>query len=139
MLGELLLVARLVADPRVASHVGAALAGEPELGPLLIRIARRECRLELCSVHAGDAHHERTLGAGYSTRGVHGQMARYALQYAPEWARGHPWLVDIPLVSAWLGARRAASWRCRAVAGCRRWLGRHVRMAARTAIGWRLR
>lgn len=120
----LLLLARLVLDPRAASHVGAALAGEPELGPTLVAIARRECRLQLCSVHPGDAWMARTLGEGWSTRGAHGQVARYALQYAPSWARSWPWVVDLPIVSAWLGARRAASWRCRRVKACRAWTGR---------------
>lgn len=123
MLGELLLAARLTADPRVASHLGALLAGEPQLGPVLERIAWRECRWELCSTHRGDAWMEHSLGKGRGTRGVHGQVVPFALQYGPTWARSWSFLLDVPLASAWLGARRAASWRCRATAGCRSWLG----------------
>lgn len=125
MLSALALVARLVLDPRVASHVGALLAGEPELGDDLVRIARRECRLELCSVHAGDAWMARRLGEGWSTRGVHGHVAAYAWPYVPTWLRwAGPQVLDVPLVSAVVSVRRARSWRCRAVAGCRSWLGR---------------
>lgn len=120
----LVLVARLSLDPRLASHVGAALAGEPQLGPVLVDIARRESRLELVGLHARDGWMSRSLGEGCSTRGVHGQVPPFALQYGPAWMHGQCWLLSVPLVSAYLGAKRAAHWRCRATAGCRSWLGR---------------
>lgn len=119
----LALVLRVLFDARIASHVGAVMAGEPELGPVLERIAWRESRFELVDVHRGDAWMAQSLGEGNSTRGVHGQVPPFALQYGPAFARSWSWLLSIPLASAYLGARRAASWRCRATAACRSWLG----------------
>lgn len=118
------LILRCALDPVVASHIGAALAGEPELGDRLVAIARRESRLQLVGVHEGDAWMARRLGAGWSTRGVHGHVAAYAWPYVPAWLRwAGPAVLDVPLVSAVVSARRARSWRCRQVAGCRSWLG----------------
>lgn len=117
------LLARLVLDARVASYVGALIAGEPELGPVLEHIARRESRLELVGVHPADLWMERTLGEGYSTRGVHGCVAAFTLPHLGAWAWPYPWLLDVPLVSAFASAKRATHWRCRATRGCRSWLG----------------
>lgn len=105
-------------DVRVASYLGASLAGAPEFGECLSEIAWRESRHELVSVHEGDAWMARRLGEGWSTRGVHGLVARYSL---PPW---WPWpaVLDVPLVSAVVATRRATSWRCRQVRGCVRWL-----------------
>lgn len=123
------LLLRLALDVRVATIAGASLAGHPELGPALVDVARRESRLELVSVHAIDSRWSASLRPsgcsgrdGWSTRGAHGQMAAYALRYAPGWARCAPWLLDVPIVSAWLAARRASSWRCRQHPRCRSWL-----------------
>lgn len=123
------LLLRLALDVRLATLAGASLAGHPELGPVLVDVARRESRLELVGVHEGDSGYSAALRprgcsgqAGWSTRGAHGQMAAYALQYAPAALRCSPWVLDIPIVSAWLAARRAVHWRCRAVARCRSWL-----------------
>lgn len=123
-------ILRLVFDGRVATLAGAALAGHSELGPTLIDVARRESRLELIGVHAIDARWSASLRPqecfgqdGWSTRGIHGMMAAHALQYAPRWARCSPWILDIPIVSAWLAARRASSWRCWQHPRCRSWLG----------------
>lgn len=124
------LILRILLDVRFATHLGASLAGEPELGPVLVQVARRESQLDpFIGQHEIDAHHSAGLrpqgcsGGGWSTRGAHGQMAVYALQYLPGVFRCQPWLIDIAVVSAWTGARRAAGWRCRQVARCRSWMG----------------
>lgn len=114
----MIMLLRALFDPRLASTLGALLAGEPDFAEALICIARRESRFELVGLHEGDAWMQRTLGPGMSTRGVHGQVAAFSL---PGWLHGAPWLLDVPLVSAVLATRRAKHWRCRAVAACVRW------------------
>jgi hypothetical protein len=116
----LIILARLLLEPVQASHAGAALAGDPGFGRALSCIAWRESRHELVSVHEGDAWMQRRLGEGLSTRGVHGQVAAFAL---PSWLHGAPWLLDIPLVSAVIATRRARSWRCDGAPACVRWRG----------------
>lgn len=123
------LTLRLLFDVRLATLVGAALAGDPELGPVLVDVARRESSLQLVGVHRRDARHSEAArpngcprGRVYSSRGAHGQFAAYALQYGPDVFRCSTRLVDIPLVSAYLGTIRAKHWRCRAVKRCRSWL-----------------
>lgn len=111
---------RWLLDARIASHVGALLAGEPQFGDTLECIARRESRLELVGLHERDSWMQRRLGEGMSTRGVHGQVAAFAL---PSWLHGVPWLLDVPLVSAVIATRRARSWQCRQVGACIRWKG----------------
>lgn len=113
-------VLRTVLDVRVASHVGALLAGEPTFADELVCIARRESRLELVGLHPGDAWMQRRLGEGMSTRGVHGQVAAFAL---PSWLHAVPWVLDVPLVSAFVATRRARSWQCKQTAACVRWRG----------------
>lgn len=122
------LLLRTLLDVRFATHLGASLAGEPELAPRLVEIARRESRLHpLVGEHALDARWSAGLrpdgcsGGGWSTRGAHGQIAAYALPYLPAVFRCSPWVLDLPVVSAWAAARRAAGWRCQAVARCRSW------------------
>lgn len=112
MIGLLL---RLALDVRLASWAGAWLAGQPQCADELVVVARRESGLSLVSIHEGDKWMERRLGAGQSTRGVHGMVAAFSLPQAP-------WLLDVPLVSAFVAARRASSWRCRQVAACVRWM-----------------
>lgn len=121
------LLVRLLLDVRVASHLGAALAGHPEFGGEIVAIARRESRLQLVSVHARDAAWSRAVrpegctGSGYATRGVHGQFAARALEHLPSWCRCWPVLVDVPLVSAYTATKRAKSKRCSQVLRCRSW------------------
>lgn len=118
------LVLRALLDVRFASHVGALLAGEPQMGPTVSCIAWRESRHELVGVHEGDSWMERTLGAGWSTRGVHGQVARFAWEYVPLPLRGlGPAILDVPLVSAFVATRRARSWQCKQTPACVRWRG----------------
>lgn len=124
----LALILRLALDVRAATLVGAALAGEPDLGPRLVEVARRESRLELVSVHAVDSQWSARVrppgcsGDGWSTRGAHGMMAAYALPHLPRALRCSPWVLDLPLVSAYAAARRARSWQCRQHPRRRSWL-----------------
>lgn len=115
---------RAVLDVRTASHVGALLAGEPQMGPTVSCIAWRETRFELTGVHAGDSWMARTLGEGWSTRGSHGMVARFAWPHVPrilQWLP--PAILDVPLVSAFVATRRARSWQCKATPACIRWRG----------------
>lgn len=114
------LVLRALLDVRFASHIGALVAGEPQMGPTVSCIAWRESRHELVSLHDGDAWMQRRLGEGLSTRGVHGQVAAFAL---PSWLHWAPWVLDVPVVSAVVATRRARSWQCRQTAACVRWRG----------------
>ena len=123
------MIVRLLLDVRLATIAGAALAGEPELGPVLVEVARRESGLSLVGVHAIDSQWSERVrprscppGPGWSTRGAHGQMAAYAVPHLPSWARCSPWVLDLPLASAYASARRAASWQCRQHPRCRSWL-----------------
>lgn len=128
MLGLLL---RLALDVRVATVAGAVLAGRPGEADRLLEIARRESGMALVGVHELDSRWSRRVRpstcdvhrGGWSTRGSHGQMAAYAMAYLPKWLRCSPWVLDIPLVSAWVAARRVTSPRCRSVARCRSWAG----------------
>lgn len=118
MLGELLLAARLLLD--------APLASEMVGGEWLVRICKREsgCPVGLFGVHRGDGWMQRSLGAGWSTRGHHGHVARYAWPYVPSWLQWWgPAVLDWPLVSAWVSVRRAESPACRRHPACRSWLG----------------
>jgi hypothetical protein len=116
------LLLRALVDVRLASHLGALLAGEPDFGKCASSIAWRESRHELVSVHEGDAWMERSLGPGMGTRGSHGLVAAFSLGHLPAWLRW-PALLDVPVVSAWVATRRAHSWRCRATPACVRWKG----------------
>jgi hypothetical protein len=113
---------RLALDVRSASYVGAALAGEPDMGRCVSAIAWRESRHELVGVHAIDSWMSRSLGDGWSTRGAHGMVAAYAWPYVPSWLRwGGPAVLDVPIVSAFVATRRAKAPRCRQVRGCVLW------------------
>lgn len=118
-------IALLTLPPVPASHVGAAIAGNPELGPELERISWRESRATYVSIHKRDAWASETVHGkalnrgllssmcpwhlydhgGWSTRGAHGLMAGYSVHYlgpcAPAWA------IDIPLLSAVAATLRA--------------------------------
>lgn len=133
------LLLRAVFDPRVAAHVGAALAGHPELGAVLERVCDRESDCELVSIHRGDARWStwawrtairsgridprcQPLHDGWSTRGAWGTMAAFTVVHT-----GLPcapaWVLDIPLVGAFAAARRASHPDCNRYAACRRWRG----------------
>lgn len=144
MLAALLAAAAAVADPRVASHVAAALAGDPELGPRLVAICERESGCRAIGVHRCDAarstaawrdavantrkldpqgcaHHRLDAGP-WSTSGPWGTMRAYTLHHlglecAPAW------LLDVPLLGAIAAVRRMQAPACRRVDGCARWAG----------------
>ena len=112
---------RVALDVRVASYLGAAMAGEPDFGECASRIAWRESRHTLIGEHPRDAWMGRTLGDGWGTRGAHGNVARFAIAYLPSWMAFTPRWFDIPLVSAIATTRRATSRRCAEVRGCVVW------------------
>ena len=123
------MIVRLLLDVRLATIAGAALAGEPELGPVLVEVARRESGLSLVGIHAIDSQWSERVrpkscpsGPGWSTRGAHGAMAAYSIRWLPSAFRCSPWVIDLPIVSAYASARRAASWQCRQHPRCRSWL-----------------
>jgi len=133
-------------DPAASSAVGALIVGAPELAPELVGICRRESHCRWVGVHPADAwagrlmqrkalqvgwldrrcHHHLGAGDRYSTHGVHGLSAAYSLRFIP--ACVPPEILDIPLVSAVVAARRAAH-QCTTKAACtaaarhRQWVG----------------
>lgn len=114
---------RCVLDPRLASHVGAALVGHAELGPVLERVCEREApRCRIVGVHEADRWMERTLGPGMGTRGAWGTVAAFTVEHLPAGLRD-PWWLDVPLLGAIASARRMLHPDCRRYAACRRWRG----------------
>ncbi len=135
-----LLVSALL-DPRLASYVGAALAGHPSYGAQLVEICERESGCTRIGVHRCDArrsssawrdavgnmraldparceHHELADGP-WSTSGPWGAMRAYTLRWLPGcWPA---WLLDVPAVGAFAATRRAHGPTCRQVHGCARW------------------
>lgn len=117
----LTLLLTAILDPRVASFVGAALAGHPDYGARLERICTREApRCQLRGVHEGDRWMERTLGEGNGTRGAWGTVAAFTVDHLPLGLRA-PWWLDVPLLGAIAAARRAHAPACKRVRGCRHW------------------
>ena len=116
------LILRLLLDVPFTSVIGATLAGSPEFGERVACIAWRESRNELVGIHKHDAWiASKSHGPGWSTRGVHGQVAAYSWTYVPIWLRWGPWIFDAPLISAFIATRRANSSQCTRIAGCARW------------------
>jgi hypothetical protein len=91
------------------------------MGPQMSCIAWRESRHELVGIHEDDAWMARRLGEGWSTRGVHGQVAAYSWPHVPVWLRWGPWVLDVPLVSALVATRRASASQCRQHHACVQW------------------
>lgn len=133
------LLALLLLPPVPASHLGAALAGYPDLGPTLAAITRRESSGQWVSIHPGDSwaapHAWRGALArgwlssscgwhsspdGMSTRGSFGLIASYSLRHLGLPCLP-PWVLDVPIVSAFVAAKRAGSKRCGQVARCASW------------------
>lgn len=131
---------RVMLDPVHASYVGAALAGHGDFGPTLVKICDRESAGKWCTftrVHAGDSAVSSRVWAKaarvgwldpqcqpheegeYATRGVHGMMAGYSLRHLPRCTP--PWVLDIPLVSAYVATVRAHSPMCERVPSCMSW------------------
>lgn len=135
----LTLVLRVLFDARIASHVGAVLAGEPELGPVLEHICERESHCSMLSVHKDDAGRSReawemAVAVGWldpvcqpheprtwATRGAWGTYAAFTVHHL---GRCWPaWAIDLPLLGAIAAANRAAHPNCRRSRACRSWLG----------------
>lgn len=129
---ELLLV---IVDPVASSALAAVVVGEPELAPELLQICRRESHCRWVGAHPADVwagavmqrkalragwldpqcRHHRGAPERYSTRGVHGLSASYSLRFIE--ACVPPEVLDVPLVSAVVAARRARG-QCRAHGAC---------------------
>lgn len=136
--GVLLLVARVVFDPRAAAYVAALLVGEPDLGPRLEAICERESKCTIIGAHPDDAGQSRAVwtaaartgkldprcqphrARAWSTRGSFGTMAAYTVVHLPGtcW---QPEALDIPILAAFASARRMKAPACRRVRGCRHW------------------
>lgn len=125
----------LVFDPIASSGLGALIVGEPELTGELVRTCRRESHCRLVGAHPADAwagrlmqrkalavgwldrrcRHHTGRAERYSTRGVHGLAAAYSLRYLD--ACVPPEVLDVPLVSAMVAARRARA-QCKGHGAC---------------------
>jgi hypothetical protein len=136
----------VIVDPVTSSALAAAFVGEPGLASELVHICRRESHCRLVGAHAQDAwagrlmqrkalrvgwldptcRHHRGAPERYSTRGAHGLSAAYSLRYVGGCLP--PEVLDIPMVSAIVAARRAKG-QCRAHGACttasrhRLWVG----------------
>lgn len=125
--------------------LGAVLAGQPELGPELVDICRRESKCRIVGahrrdVHAGSSMYRNAMRVGwldpqcifhhgdpdrFSTRGIHGMSAAYTLRWL---ACAPPEMLDVPFVSA-VAASRRAEHQCRKHGACdrtarhRQWVG----------------
>ena len=120
------LLLRLFGSSPVEANAIAA-GDDMRLRITLDRIALRECRGRPCGVHEADAwasdaayrnavragwldpdgcvfHRDRT--AIWSTRGAHGLFAAYHLRFLPIPCLP-PWVLDIPIVSAFAAAAKA--------------------------------
>lgn len=111
-----------VIPPETAAVLAAVLVGEPGIADDLIAICRRESRCLALGVHEVDAnlsareywgqvrlgHLDRGCqpygGGGWATRGAWGLSAGAHWAYLPACYR--PELLDVPLVSAVVAARR---------------------------------
>lgn len=136
----ILLLLRCVFDPAIAVPLGALLAGRPEFAPTLERIVQRESLGRIIGAHEDDAARSREVWGravavgwidpacqphelrAWSTRGIAGMMAAYSVHHLPGrcWS---PWVLDVPLVSAWVATKRGTARRCREVRACRAWIG----------------
>ncbi len=111
------------------AEANAWVAGEDvRLRVTLDRTCLRESRCKRLGVHAVDAHHGPSVwraarragyltpgcpghddpNAGWATRGAHGLMAGYHWPLLPAWLQcAPPSVFDVPLVSAYVAARKA--------------------------------
>ena len=137
---------RIAFNPLLGTVVGAALAGEPQLSKELTRICRRESHCRLVGAHvrdvwAGPVMAKKAKARGwlqaecfwhrgdatrFSTRGIHGMSAAYSLRFVDTCLP--PEALDIPLVSAYIAAKRSR-FMCERHGACnrkerhRRWVG----------------
>lgn len=99
-------ILRLLLEPQLANDVGAHAAGHPEYAPEIFRICRREswgCRR--IGVHVGHvARLPPSVFVAAGPRGPHGHVPGHALKHLPRCTP--PAALDVPLVSAYVAARR---------------------------------
>jgi hypothetical protein len=122
---------KIIFEPRLAAHAASFLVGAPELGEALENICERESHCKIVLSHVGDAWASRWVRpdecagvhANFSTWGSFGLMAGYSLHHLPEPFQCSPWILSLPLVSAYVAAKRSIAPRCRQVLRCRSWRG----------------
>ena len=142
----LTLLRTVLFEPVGASMLGAAITGQPEFGPELVGICKRESHCRPVRAHAidawaGELMRRKALKVGwldercpfhhgtperFSTRGVHGLSAAYTLRFLGPCLP--PEVLDVPLVSAVAASLRARH-QCNKHGACdktgrrRRWAG----------------
>jgi hypothetical protein len=103
----LLALASATFDPRAAAYVAATVLGRPDIAPALVRVCRRESLCQPIGVHPGDAG--RSLASWRSQVGL-GHLDPRGLNAADHWQylpRCYaPAVLDVPLVSAFVAARK---------------------------------
>jgi hypothetical protein len=138
VLTTILLAVALLPTP-LADYAGACLAGHPEMGPALHRIALRESRGAWVSVHQRDARwsaiaRDKALNRGWlsplcpftkqregwASRGRHAVFAAYSMRFLGGLCLP-PSVLDIPIASAFVAARRASAAGCDRAPRCRSW------------------
>lgn len=135
------IIACLLMPPADAAVFAAALHGELDEAPRLLRICRRESRCTYQAVHKVDSHlsrrvwgmavrakqidpeqcsmHEYGAGRRWSTRGAFGMMAAFSLKYLEVCAP--PEILDIPLVSAYIAVHRVGVAKRSNINSLKRW------------------
>lgn len=119
-----LVLALLLMSPAQAARFVPTVMGRPGEAVVLRRIAKRESWLVRVGIHERDRWSTRwawhnAVSAGYlrpsvcpfhrrgagwwGTRGAWGHVAAFAAQYLPCLP---PWVLDIPVVSAWVAMQR---------------------------------
>ena len=120
------LILRLWAADPVEATIWIA-QNDHDLADFLGRTGQRESWNTRIGIHDRDRRHARTVWrravekgwlfpgfcpghdqpAEWSTRGSFGLMAGFAWRYLPWWARcAPPWILDVPIVSAWVAKER---------------------------------
>lgn len=124
MIALFVTLARILLDPLLGSDLGASIAGRADLAPEVQRICRVEswgCRR--VGVHVGHVQRRpvevfvaaaRRSGvqegcpawgpAEWGPRGPHGHVPAHALRHLPRCSP--PWVLDLPVVSGYVAARR---------------------------------
>ena len=126
-LAVLTTILRLLLESQLANDVGAYAAGRPEYAPEIFRICRREswgCRrigvhvghvarlppsvfvaaARRSGVFDGGCWTHRVAAVEWGPRGPHGHVPGHALKHLPRCTP--PAALDVPLVSAYVAARR---------------------------------
>lgn len=113
----------LALPPVPAAYVAAFAVGRPDIAPALVSICQRESRCSAIGPHAGDS--DRDPSDGWRGQVRLGHLRPWCQPYRPDvwhtrgawglWASAHweylppcyaPELLDVPVVSAWVAARK---------------------------------